>query len=109
MPDEIEREYQKVLHESLEKMPEIIRSAIFEPKLSATDRLKWTEIAVRLTHPPVGRARTDLDRKNARECRRILRQVVPYLVQIRDGHPSERLRMKADHWFKEITMKLGPQ
>ncbi|MCP3384571.1 hypothetical protein NLM31_29785 [Bradyrhizobium sp. CCGUVB4N] len=109
MPDEIEREYQQVLRESLEKMPEIIRSAIFEPKLSATDRLKWTEVAVRLIHPPVGRARTDLDRKNARECKRILRQVVPYLAQIRDGHPSERVRKKADHWVREITTKLGSE
>ena len=107
MQNDFREEYQRFLRTSMEKMPDIIRSAIFKPKTSATKRLQWTQMAVRLVHDPEGRAPTDLDRKNARECADILRQVVPYLQEIRDGHKSERLRKKADHWIKEIA-KLGP-
>ena len=107
MPDDIDREIQRMLRESLEKMPNIIRSAIFKPKVSATERLKWTEMAVRLINGPAGRAPTAVDEKNAREAKDILRQVVPYLLEIRDSHSSKRLREKADHWVKEIA-KLGP-
>jgi hypothetical protein len=108
MPDEVDEELRKFLHESLEKMPDIIRSGLLKPETSATNRLKWTGLAAGLLGDPVGRPVTDLDRKNAREAAAILREAVPELEKIRDEHSSERLRKKADHWIKEITAKLGP-
>jgi hypothetical protein len=55
----------------------------------------------------VGGTATDLDRKNAREAADILREVVPQLEKIRNGHSSARLRQKADHYLRRIATETG--
>jgi hypothetical protein len=84
-------------------MPVVIRCSLLKPKASASDRLKWTGLAFRLVHGPLGRTATDLDRTNAREAADILREVVPQLEKIRNGHSSARLRQKADHYLRRIA------
>jgi hypothetical protein len=42
MADNVEEKVRKVLLDSLEKMPGVIRSALQKPKISATRTLKWT-------------------------------------------------------------------
>jgi hypothetical protein len=96
----------KFLRGSLQAMPVVIRSSLLKPETSATDRLKWTGRALRLVHGPGGRTATDLDRENAREAADILREAVPQLEKIRDGHPSERMRHKADHYLRRITNEM---
>src|SRR3974390_144916 len=84
MSDPIADQVQKILLESLDQMPEIIRSALLKPKMSTTSRLKWAGMAIRLLYDPVGRAVNDIDRKNKREAANILREVVPDLQKIRE-------------------------
>ena len=79
MSDPIIDQVQKILLESLDQMPEIIRSALLMPKMSTTSRLKWAGMAIRLLYDPVDRAVNDIDRKNKREAANILREVVPEL------------------------------
>jgi hypothetical protein len=55
----------------------------------------------------VGGTATDLDRENAREAADILREVVPQLEKIRNGHSSARLRQKADHYLRRIAIETG--
>jgi chlorite dismutase len=54
----------------------------------------------------LGRTATDLDRTNAREAADILREVVPQLEKIRNGHSSARLRQKADHYLRRIATEM---
>jgi hypothetical protein len=107
MPGSIDVECFKLLRGSLEAMPVVIRCSLLKPEASATDRLKWTERAFRLVHGPAGRAATDLDRENAREAADILREVIPQLEKIRDGHSSERLRHKADRYLRRIASEMA--
>jgi hypothetical protein len=102
MSDSIDEGCLKFLRGSLEAMPVVIRCSLLKPKASASDRLRWTGLAFRLFHGPVGRTPTDLDRKNAREAADILREV-PQLEKIRDGHSSARLQHKADHYLRRIA------
>jgi hypothetical protein len=90
---------QKILLESLDQVPEIIRSALLKPKMSTASRLKWAGMAIRLLYDPVDRAMNDSDRKNKREAANIRREVVPELQKIRERNPSERLRRKARSVF----------
>jgi hypothetical protein len=107
MSDSIDEECLKFLRGSLEAMPVVIRCSLLKPKASASDRLKWTGLAFRLVHGPVGGTATDLDRENAREAADILREVVPQLEKIRNGHSSARLRQKADHYLRRIATETG--
>ena len=107
MSDSIDEGCLKFLRGSLEAMPVVIRCSLLKPKASASDRLKWTGLAFRLVHGPVGRTATDLDRENAREAADILREVVPQLEKIRNGHSSARLRQKADHYLRRIATETG--
>jgi hypothetical protein len=68
--------------------------------------LKWIELAFRLVHDPVGRAPTEIDNKNAREAAQIMREAVPLLEKILDGHHSERLRRKAQQYLAFIATPL---
>jgi hypothetical protein len=108
MSDSIDEECLKFLRGSLEAMPVVIRCSLLKSKASASDRLKWTGLAFRLVHGPQwARTATDLDRNNAREAADILREVVPQLEKIRDGHSSARLRHKADHYLRRIATETG--
>jgi hypothetical protein len=107
MSDSINEECFKSIRGSLEAMPVVIRCSLLKPKASASDRLKWTELAFRLVRGPVGRTTTDLDLSNAREAAEILREAVPQLEQIRNGHSSARLRHKADHYLRRIAIETG--
>jgi hypothetical protein len=112
MSDSIDEECLKFLRGSLQAMPVVIRCSLLKPKASASDRLKWTGLAFRLVHGPLGRTATDLDRTNAREAADILKEVVPQLEKIRNGHSSARLRHKADHYLRRIateTERTSPQ
>ena len=80
MVSNLDDEIRKKLLDALDIMPGVIRSALLEKKSSsATNTLKWTELAIRLHRGPVDRAITDIDRKNADEARQILREAVPLL------------------------------
>jgi hypothetical protein len=107
MSDSIDEECLKFLRGSLQAMPVVIRCSLLKPKASASDRLKWTGLAFRLVHGPLGRTVTDLDRTNALEAADILREVVPQLEKIRNGHSSARLRHKADHYLRRIATETG--
>ena len=107
MSDSIDKECLKFLRGSLEAMPVVIRCSLLKPKASASDRLKWTGLAFRLVHGPAGRTATDMDRTNAREAADILKEVVPQLEKIRNGHSSARLRHKADHYLRRIATETG--
>jgi hypothetical protein len=106
MSDCIDEECLKLLRGSLKAMPVVIRCSLLKPKASASDRLNWTGLAFRLVHGPVGRTATDQDRKDAREAADILREVIPQLEKIRDGHSSARLRHKADHYLRRIATEM---
>jgi hypothetical protein len=106
MSDPIADQVQKILLESFDQMPEIIRSALLKPKMSTTSRLKWTGMAIRLLYDPVGRAMNDIDRKNKREATNILREVVPELQKIRERNSSQRLRRKADRYLHAIAAEV---
>jgi hypothetical protein len=106
MSDPIVDQVQKILLESLDQMPEIIRSALLMPKMSTTSRLKWAGMAIRLLYDPVDRAVNDIDRMNKREAANILREVVPELQKIRERNSSERLRRKADQYLRVIAAQV---
>ena len=106
MSDPIADQVQKILLESFDQMPEIIRSALLKPKMSTTSRLKWTGMAIRLLNDPVDRAVNDIDRKNKREAADILREVVPELQKIRERNSSERLRRQADQYLRAIAAQV---
>jgi hypothetical protein len=52
-----------------------IQHSIFDPKTSATNRLKYVEMAIRLFFGPIGRPETEIDSKNAREAATMLRML----------------------------------
>jgi len=106
MSDPIADQVQNILLESLDQVPEIIRSALLKPKMSTTSRLKWTGMAIRLLYDPVGRAVNDIDRNNKPEAANILRDVVPELQKIRERNSSERLRRQADQYLHGIAAQV---
>src|ERR1700756_4247486 len=101
-----EDELQKASRGVVEKLPVTIREDMLDPMTSATNRLKYVDMAFQLFNGPVGRLATDLDTKNAREAAVMLREVVPELERIRDGHRSEKLRRKADRYLKFIAFRI---
>jgi hypothetical protein len=62
-----EDELQRTWRVLVEKLPAAIRDGILDPKTSATDRLKYVEMALRLFNGPIVRSETELDIINARE------------------------------------------
>jgi hypothetical protein len=107
MADNVEEKVRKVLLDSLEKMPGVIRSALQKPKISATSTLKWTELACRLFRGPIDRQATELDLRVASEAREILKDAVPLLKRIRDGSASERLKRKAEKYLQIIEREIS--
>ena len=98
----------RMLLESLEMIPVVIRSGLLEKKShNATSALGWTERAVRLHRGLVGRPLNDTDRQNAVEARQILKQAVPLLEKVHSEHKSERLRRKAGHYLEIIAAEVG--
>jgi nicotinic acid mononucleotide adenylyltransferase len=96
-------EVQKLLRDALAGMPVTIESGLSDPKASATSRLNWVKLAMRLLPDPVGRPITDIDIENKRKAATILKGAVPGLEKIRDEHRSERLRKTADQYFRYIA------
>jgi len=103
-----EDDIRRMLLESLEMMPLVIRSGLLEKKSqNATSALGWTERAVRLHRGPIGRPLNDTDRQNAVEAGQILKQAIPLLEKVHNEHKSERLRRKAGFYLEIIAAELG--
>jgi hypothetical protein len=102
-----QEEVQKLLRDALVDMPGIIESALSAPKVSATNTLRWVEIATRFLEDPVGRAVTDIDVENRRKAAKILKSAVPALEKIRDEHRSERLSKTATKYLQIIASKVS--
>ena len=100
-------EVQKLLRKALAEMPATIESGMLDPKASATSRLKWVELALRVFRGPVGRPATDLDLANKSKVARTLREAVPALEKIREEHRSERLRKTAARYLQFIESEVG--
>ena len=96
MPDEIDEEIRKVLREPLKAMPGIIRCGLFKPGASASYRLGWTGLAIKL-----------LNEFATPEVSIILREAIPDLEKIRDEHRSERLRSTAAEYLLFIANKMA--
>jgi hypothetical protein len=96
MPDEIDEEIRKVLREPLNAMPGIIRSGLFKPGASASYRLGWTGLAIKL-----------LNEFATPEVSVILREAIPELEKIRNEHRSERLRSTAAEYLLFIANKMA--
>jgi hypothetical protein len=96
-------EVQKLLRKALAEMPVTIESGVLDPKASATKRLKWVELAIRIFQGPSGRPITDDDAENKRKAAEILKAAVPELEKIRDEHQSARLRSTAAQYLLFIA------
>jgi hypothetical protein len=105
MPDD--QELQKALREALAGMPAAIVSGVLDPEVSAGDRLKWVEVAVRVFRAPNSRPITRLDIENKRNVATILKAAVPALEKIRQEHQSERLSKTAARYLRYIAVKVG--
>ena len=62
MPDD--HEVQKIIRDAIAGMPTTIQSALSNPKTSATDRLRWVGLAIKIFQGPIGRPITDVDIEN---------------------------------------------
>src|ERR1700692_2198947 len=98
---------QKLLRDAHAGMPVTIESGLSDPKPSATSKLKWVEIALRVFRGPVGRPATALELENKRKVTRTLREAVPALEKICDEHRSERLRNTAARYLQYIESEVG--
>jgi hypothetical protein len=106
---DLDDEIRRKLLDALDIVPGLIRSRLIEKEgSSATNTLRWTELAIRLDRGPVDRAITDIDRKNADEARRILRDAIPLLEKVEAGHTSKRLRRKATQFLEIIASEVNP-
>jgi hypothetical protein len=101
------REVQKILREALAGMPVTIGFGLSDPKASATSKLRWVKLALRVFRGPVGRPATDLDFENKRKDALTLREVVPALQRIRDEHTSEGLRKTAAKYLRCIESEVA--
>jgi hypothetical protein len=103
-----DQEVQKILREALAGMPVTIESGLSGgPKASATSKLRWVKLALRVFRGPVGQPVTDLDLENKRKDARTLREAVPALQKIRDEHTSERLRKTAAKYLRYIESEVA--
>jgi len=96
MPDEIDEEIRKVLREPLKAMPGIIRSGLFKPGASASYRLGWTGLAIKL-----------LNEFATPEVLVILRDAIPELEKISNEHRSEHLSSTAAEYLLFIATKVA--
>ena len=101
-----DREVQKLLREALAAMPVTIESGALDPKASATNRLEWVELAIKVFQGPGDRATTDADLQNERKAAQILKAVVPALEKIRNQHHSERIRNTAARYLRFIASEV---
>jgi hypothetical protein len=107
MPDH-DDEIRKALLNALDIVPGVIRSRLIEKEgSSATNTLRWTELAIRLHRGPVDRSITDIDRKNADEAGQILREAIPILQRVETSHTSDRLRRKATKFLEIIASEVN--
>src|SRR5271155_4874818 len=60
-------EVQRLLRKAIAAMPVTIESGALDPKTSATDRLKWVELAIKVFQGPGDRRTTDDDLENERK------------------------------------------
>jgi tRNA threonylcarbamoyladenosine modification (KEOPS) complex Pcc1 subunit len=102
-----DREVQKLLRETLAGMPVTIESRLSDPNASATSKLRWVKLALRVFRGPVGRPATGLDLKNKRKDARTLREAVPALQKIRDEHTSAGLRKTAAKYLRYIESEVA--
>ena len=101
------QEVQKILRAALAGMPVTIESGLSGPKPSATNKLRWVKLALRVFRGPVGLPATDLDLENKRKDARTLREAVPALQRIRDEHTSECLRKTAAKYLQYIESEVA--
>jgi hypothetical protein len=100
-------EVQKLLREALAEMPATIESGLLNPKASASSRLSWVKLAMKLLQDPTGRQVTEIDTENKRKAAQMLKAAVPALEKIRDEHQSARLRSTAAQYLLLIANKVG--
>jgi hypothetical protein len=105
MPDD--EEVQKLLREAIAEMPATIESGLLNPKASASSRLNWVKLAMRLLQDPTDRPITDIDTENKGKAAQLLKAAVPALEKIRDEHQSARLRSTAAQYLLFIANKVG--
>jgi hypothetical protein len=94
---------QKVLRDALKLLPNSIHSGALDPRASATTRLRWIELGLRVFRGPVDRPATDLDLDNKRKVALTLKKVVPTLEKIRDENQSEHIRNTAVQYLRYIA------
>ena len=94
---------QKVLRDALKLLPNSIHSGALDPRASATTRLRWIELGLRVFRGPVDRPATDLDLDNKRKVALTLKKVVPTLEKIRDENQSEHIRNTAVQYLRFIA------
>jgi hypothetical protein len=99
-------EARKILLGALKDMPAKVESGILNPKGSATNKLKWVELALRLLRGPTGRQFGDVDFENQRKAAQILKAAVPVLKKIHEEHSSERLRNSAAKYLRRIAREV---
>jgi hypothetical protein len=99
-------EVQRLLRKAIAAMPVTIESGALDPKTSATDRLKWVELAIKVFRGPGDRPATDDDLENERKAARILKAVVPALEKICNQHHSERIRNTAALYLRFIASEV---
>jgi hypothetical protein len=97
----------KAFREALAGDPGTIQSRVLHPKVSASDRLRWVALAVRVFRAPNSRPITRLDIENKRKVAKILKAAVPALERIRDKHPLAPLRKTAARYLRYIVVKVG--
>ena len=89
---------QKVLRDALKLLPNSIHSGALDPRASATIRLRWIELGLRVFREPVDRPATDLDLDNKRKVALTLKKVVPT-----DESQSEHIRNTAVQYLRYIA------
>ncbi len=98
-------EEREAVRDALEVIPTAIKKGLLNSN-SATNKLNWADLAMRLIRDPVGRPVSDIDIENKRKAAEILRAAVPELEKIRDQHKSERLRKKAAQYLQVIASEV---
>jgi len=100
-------EARKILMGALKDIPARVEAGILNPKVSATNKLKWVELALRLLQGPSGRPFGAVDIENQRKAAEILKSAVPVLKKIQKEHSSERTRGSAAKYLRRIAREVG--
>jgi hypothetical protein len=98
---------EKAFREALAEDLGTIQSRVLGPKVSASDRLRWVALDVRVFRAPNSRPITGIEIDRKRKVVDILKAGVPALEMIRDKHPSARLRKTAARYLRYIAVKVG--